>query len=126
MRDPHEQVAAVLVDPAVLGALELDLMGRDLWVWPVATAPNVVDGERAAFQMRRRMVMARRGAWDDAHDFAAIWVSFGASWRDGAEPLPWAAHEAVWATLRAYGDRVRFRPALVGVPPLSVPVERSA
>ena len=35
-REPHQNVATVLVDPAVQRELELDLMARDLWLWPVA------------------------------------------------------------------------------------------
>jgi hypothetical protein len=57
-------VATVLVDPAVLRDLELALMPHDLWVWLVETAPVCTDGARMAFQVRRRMLMAKRGAWD--------------------------------------------------------------
>ena len=49
-RTPHENVATVLVDPAALRDLELDLMSHDLWVWPVETAPICVDGARQAFR----------------------------------------------------------------------------
>ncbi|MEQ4547463.1 MAG: hypothetical protein ABN484_07255, partial [Nocardioides kribbensis] len=72
LREPHENVATVLVDPAVLRELELDLVALDLWVWPVATAPVYVDGPRAAFQLRRRMIEARRGAWDLAADWVPV------------------------------------------------------
>ena len=44
-------------------------------VWPVATAPVHPDGPRAAFQLRRRMVEARRGAWDLAADWTPVWIS---------------------------------------------------
>ena len=122
-RAPHENVATVLVDPVVLRDLELDLMTRDLWLWPVATAPVYTDGQRAAFQIRRRLLMAHRGAWDCAAQWTPAWVAFGASWRDGDEPLPWAAHTALWQTLEQYADHVRFRPRLGGVPVLPLPHE---
>ncbi|WP_205473331.1 hypothetical protein [Nocardioides sp. SYSU D00038] len=123
-REPHENVATVLVEPRMLRDLELDLMTHDLWVWPVATAPVHVDGPRAAFQLRRRMVEARRGAWDVAAEWVPVWVTFGASWRTGDEPLPWAAHAALWDCLAAHGDHVRYRKWLGGVPRLQVREER--
>ena len=58
-RLPHENVATVLVHPAHLRALELALVERDLWVWPVATAPICVDSPRRASQLRQRMVEQR-------------------------------------------------------------------
>ncbi|WP_121256017.1 hypothetical protein [Nocardioides ferulae] len=125
-RAPHENVATVLVDPAVLPDLEVALMALDLWVWPVATAPNCPDGPRAAFQLCRRLVMARRGAWDDAATWTPVWVSFGARWRQGAEPLPWEAHQRLWQTLEQFADGVRYRKALGGVPPLEIPRECTA
>lgn len=124
-RAPHENVATVLVDPGVLRELELALMEQDLWVWPVATAPVCTDGARMAFQVRRRLLQARRGEWDCAGDWTPVWVSFGESWRDGAEPLPWAAHRALWLTLEGYADHVRYRRRLGGVPALAVPSERA-
>lgn len=53
-RDPHENVATVLVDPRLLADVELDLMLHDLHLWPVQTAPICVDGPRTAFQIRGR------------------------------------------------------------------------
>lgn len=117
-RLPHENVATVLVDPAVLRDLELELMALDLWVWPVATAPISEDGPRQAFQLRRRMLMAKRGAWDLAAEWTPVWVSFGDSWRTGADPLPWSAHGALWDALARHGDHVRYRLGLGGVPHL--------
>ncbi|MGB0102484.1 MAG: hypothetical protein WBP61_19555 [Nocardioides sp.] len=125
-RVPHENVATVLVDPAVLPQLEVHLMSLDLRLWPIATAPICTDGPRRAFQVRRRMLMARRGAWDDAADWTPVWVAFGESWHDGAEPLPWTAHQVLYRTLEQYADRVRYRPGLGGVPRLDVPRERTA
>jgi hypothetical protein len=125
-RAPHENVATVLVDPDVLLELEVRLMALDLRVWPVSSAPNSADGPRHAFQVRRRMVMAQRGAWDDAADWVPVWISFGTSWQDGAEPLPWVARSTLYRVLDGYGDRVRYRRGLGGVPPLEVPAERTA
>jgi hypothetical protein len=125
-RLPHENVATVLVDPAVLRDLEMHLMSLDLRLWPVATAPICADGPRRAFQIRRRMVEARRGSWDEAADWTPVWISFGESWYDGAEPLPWSAHRTLWQTLERYADHVRYRLGLGGVPRLDVPRERTA
>lgn len=123
MRPPHENVATVLVDPRVLADLELELMELDLRVWPIRSAPNCVDGPRTAFQVRRRLVMQQRGDWDLAAEWVAVWISFGDSWRDGAEPLPWHAHQTLWQTLECYAAHVRYHRRLGGVRPLRVPVE---
>lgn len=125
-RVPHENVATVLVDPAVLRELEVHLMTLDLRLWPIATAPICADGPRRAFQERRRMLMARRGVWDEAADWTPVWISFGDSWRHAAEPLPWAAHQTLYRTLEGYAAHVRYRPGLGGVPRLAVPHERTA
>ena len=123
MRAPHENVATVLVDPAVLRDLELELMALDLRVWPVATAPGCPDGPRLAFQVRRRLLMARRGAWDCAAGWVPVWIGFGESWYVGDEPLPWAAHATLWEALRAHPDHTRYRLGLGGIPKLMVPRE---
>jgi hypothetical protein len=125
-RPPHQNVATVLVEPRALPGLELDLMTVDLWVWPVATAAVYEDGPRAAFQIRRRMLMSRRGAWDDAAGWTPVWIAFGESWYDGAEPLPWAAHSTLWRSLERHADHVRWRRRLGGVTRLSVPRDVSA
>ncbi len=117
-RPPHENVATVLVDPVVLRDLELELMALDLWVWPVATAPITEDGPRLAFQVRRRMLMARRGAWDLAAGWTPVWIAFGDSWRMGEEPLPWSAHAALWEALSRHAEHTRYRLGLGGVPRL--------
>jgi len=122
----HENVATVLVDPVVLRDLEVHLMALDLRLWPVATAPICEDGPRQAFQVRRRMLMAHRGEWDDAADWVPAWISFGESWYDGAEPLSWTAHRTLWQALDRYDGHVRYRLGLGGVPRLDVPVERTA
>jgi hypothetical protein len=123
MRLPHENVATVLVDPRALADLELELMEVDLRVWPVATAPISVDGRRQAFQIRRSMLERQRGAWDVAATWTPVWISFGESWRDDAEPLPWAAHQTLWHALEAHAEHVRYQRRLGGVRPLQVPLE---
>ena len=120
-RRPHENVATVLVDPTVLGDLELTLMALDLRVWPVATAPICVDGPRRAFQIRRRLMLQHRGEWDLAAHWSPVWIGFGPTWRDGNDPLPWAAHQALWRALASYADHVRFHRRLGGVSRLPVP-----
>jgi hypothetical protein len=122
-RAPHENAATVLVDPLVLRDLEVHLMTQDLRLWPVATAPICADGPRTAFQIRRRLLTARRGEWDDAVDWVPAWICFGESWYDGAEPLPWAAHQALYRTLERYDGHVHYKRGLGGVPRLTVPRE---
>jgi hypothetical protein len=114
-RPPHENVATVLVDPRMLGDFELELMTLDLRVWPVRTAPICTDGPRMAFQIRRRLLARHRGDWDVAADWIPVWISFGATWRNGDEPLPWSAHALLWRTLDSYGQHVRFHRRLGGV-----------
>ena len=126
LRAPHENVATVLVDPVVLVALEMELMALDLRLWPVATAPNAADGPRQAFQLRRRLLMARRGAWDHAAEWVPVWISFGDSWRRGAEPLSWAARTTLYRALDVYAEHVRYQRGLGGVAPLVVPREATA
>jgi hypothetical protein len=120
LRARHENAATVLVDPSVLDELEMELMTLDLRLWPIATAPVCSDGPRTAFQVRRRMVMSRRGEWDDASTWTPVWISFGDSWYDGDEPLPWAAHKTLWRTLECYSGQVRYRRALGGIPRIEV------
>ncbi|MET0766917.1 MAG: hypothetical protein ABWY50_04675 [Aeromicrobium sp.] len=120
-RDPHENVATVLVDPRVLGDLELELMPLDLRVWPVRTAPICEDGPRTAFQIRRRLLMKHQGAWDLAADWTPVWIGFGSTWHNGDEPLPWSAHQALWRALDAYAAHVRFHRRLGGVRRLPLP-----
>lgn len=117
----HENVATVLVDPAVLSDFELDLMTSDFRVWTVHTAPNFPDPERLAFQIRRSLVEWSQGRWKAAESWTVVWVSFGDSWLDGDEPVPWPAHAALWNKLSEYADHVRYNVGLGGVPRLSVP-----
>lgn len=117
-------MATVLVDPLVLGDLELDLSALDLWVWSVASSGVAPDGPRLAFQIRRRMLLAKRGAWDCAQDWTPVWIAFGETWQRGDEPLPWAAHATLWNKLAEYPDHTRYRLGLGGVPKL--PVHREA
>ena len=111
----------MLVDPRVLGDLELVMMALDLRVWPVRTAPIAADGPRMAFQIRRRLLMSHRGDWDLAADWAPVWIGFGTSWHDGVEPLPWTAHQALWRALDPYAAHVRFQRRLGGVERLPLP-----
>jgi hypothetical protein len=120
-REPHENVATVLVDPRALAELELELMMLDLHVWPISTAPICADGPRAAFQTRRRLLMQHRGDWDLAEAWVPVWVTFGASWRRGEEPLPWSAHATLWQVLDSHAEHVRFHRRLGGVRPLPLP-----
>jgi hypothetical protein len=121
MRRPHENVATVLVDPRALEELELVLMTLDLRVWPVRTAPICVDGPREAFQIRRRLIMRHGSSWERAADWVPVWVGFGASWQRGDDPLPWAAHQALWDVLDAWAPYVRVQRRLGGVGRIPVP-----
>ncbi|MCX6397290.1 MAG: hypothetical protein NTV23_12435 [Propionibacteriales bacterium] len=120
-RTPHENVATVLVAPGVLPDLELAAMALDLRVWPIRTAPICEDGPRQAFQVRRGMIEAHQGDWDLAADWTPVWISFGARWRIGDEPLPWTAHTTVWDLLASYAEHVRFTRKLGGVAKLILP-----
>lgn len=113
----------MLVDPRLLADLELVMMALDLLVWPVSTAPICTDGPRTAFQIRRGLLMKHQGEWDLAADWIPVWISFGASWRTGDEPLPWAAHQVLWRTLDSYAEHVRFHRRLGGVHRLPLPQE---
>lgn len=119
----HENVATVLVDPDVLGDLELDLMTRDLRVWPVHKVPTFPDPHRLAFQIRHSLIEASQGRWAEAADWTLVWITFGESWRHGDEPLPWAAHAVLWDKLAGYAGHVHYHLGLGGVPHLSVPRE---
>ena len=121
MRAPHENVATVLVEPRVLTDLELALILRDLRPWPVRSAPICPDGRRMEFQVRRRLLVRQRGAWDDAADWVPVWIGFGDTWRIGDEPLPWAAHQALWGVLDGFAANVRFHRRLGGVQKLPLP-----
>jgi hypothetical protein len=120
-----ENVATVLVDPSVMGDLELELMALDLRVWAVHRVSTFPDPQRLAFQLRRALIDWSNGRWADATDWTVVWITFGESWRDGDEPLPWAAHAALWETLAEYTGHVRYNLGLGGVPYLNVPREHS-
>jgi hypothetical protein len=114
-------VATVLVDPAVLEDLELDLMAQDFRVWTVDTVQTFPDPRRLAFQIRRSLIDWSQGRWADAADWTLVWITFGESWRDGEEPIPWPAHAALWGKLAEYKEHVRYNLGLGGVPKLFVP-----
>lgn len=113
----------MLVNPAVLDDFELDLMSHDFRVWPVHSAPTFVDAPRLAFQIRRSLIESSQGRWAVAADWTLVWITFGESWLDGDEPIPWPAHEALWGKLADYAQDVRYNLGLGGVPRLSVPRE---
>ena len=119
----HENVATVLVDPDVLGDFELDLMRRDFRVWIVSSVTTFPDAARLAFQIRRSLLEWSQGRWADAADWTLVWITFGESWLDGDEPIPWPAHAALWDKLAEYRGHVRYNVGLGGVPRLSVPHE---
>jgi hypothetical protein len=114
-------VATVLVDPAVLEDLELDLMAHDFRVWTVHDVPTFPDPRRLAFQIRRSLIDWSNGRWAEAAEWTLIWIGFGESWLDGEEPIPWPAHAALWNKLSEYGDHVHYNLGLGGVPHLPVP-----
>jgi hypothetical protein len=118
-----ENMATVLVDPVVLDDFELDLMANDFRVWTVHTAPIFVDAPRAAFQIRRSLIDWSNGKWALAADWTLVWITFGESWLDGDEPIPWPAHAALWDKLAEYSAHVRYNLGLGGVPRLSIPRE---
>ncbi|AKU19286.1 hypothetical protein [Luteipulveratus mongoliensis] len=122
-RHAHENVATVLVDPAVLADLELELMGHDLRVWPVRTAPMCADGPRRAFQIRQALLDKHRGAWACAAEWVPVWIGFGKTWQRGDEPLPWAAHQRLWRLLGERAEHVRYHRRLGGVRRIPLPQE---
>lgn len=117
----HENVATVLVDPSVLRDFELDLMAHDFRVWPVHLVATFPDPRRLAFQIRRSLIDYSNGRWADAADWTLVWITFGESWLDGDEPIPWPAHAALWDKLAEYDGHVYYNLGLGGVPRLSVP-----
>jgi len=118
-----ENMATVLVNPAVLDDFELDLMSHDFRVWAVHNAPTFPDPRRAAMQIRRALIEWSNGRWEVAAEWTLVWITFGDSWLDGENPIPWPAHAALWGTLSRYSENVRYNRGLGGVPRLSVPRE---
>jgi hypothetical protein len=113
----------VLVDPEILPDLELDLIAHDFRVWPVHTVSTFLDAPRLAFQIRRSLIDWSQGRWRLAADWTVVWITFGESWLDGEEPIPWPAHAALWSKLGEYAEHVRYNLGLGGVPKLPVPRE---
>jgi hypothetical protein len=118
-----ENMATVLVDPAVLDDFELDLMSHDFRVWLVHCAPTFPDAPRLAFQIRRSLIEWSNGRWAEAADWTLVWITFGESWLDGDEPIPWPSHAALWDKLAGYAPHVRYNLGLGGVPKLGIPRE---
>jgi hypothetical protein len=121
-----ENMATVLVDPQILDDFELDLMSHDFRVWTVHTATTFVDAPRAAFQIRRSLVEANSRRWAIAAEWTLVWITFGESWLDGDDPIPWPAHAALWDKLAEYSRFVRYNLGLGGMPRISVPQEPSS
>ena len=119
----HENVATVLVNPTVLKDFELDLMSHDFRVWPVHSVPTFADAPRLAFQIRRSLIDWSQGRWAAAAEWTVVWITFGESWLDGENPIPWPAHAALWKKLAEYSANVRYNLGLGGVPRLGVPRE---
>ncbi|UQX88644.1 hypothetical protein M6D93_01260 [Jatrophihabitans telluris] len=118
-----ENMATVLVDPAVLDDFELDLMSADFRVWAVHSTDVFADAARAAMQIRRSLIEWSNGRWELATEWTVVWITFGESWLDGDEPVPWSAHSALWAKLSEYAEHVRYNLGLSSVPRLGVPRE---
>jgi len=116
-------MATVLVDPTVLDDLELDLMSADFRVWNVHTTTVFPDPQQAAMQIRRALVDWSAGRWELASAWTVVWITFGESWLDGENPIPWPAHAALWNKLEEYAGHVRYNRGLGGVPRLGVPRE---
>jgi hypothetical protein len=116
-----ENVATVLVEPCVLNDFELDLMSHDFRVWTVHTVPTFPDAPRLATQIRRSLIDWSNGRWQVAAEWTLVWITFGESWLDGDEPIPWPAHAALWDKLAEYSNSVRYNLGLGGVPRISVP-----
>ena len=114
-------MATVLVDPDVLADFELDLMAHDFRVWAVHRVTTFPDAPRLAFQLRRSLIDWSQGRWAVAANWTLVWITFGDSWLDGEEPIPWPAHAALWDKLAEYSEHVRYNLGLGGVPKLSVP-----
>jgi hypothetical protein len=124
MRGPgYENMATVLVNPAVLDDFELDLMSHDFRVWTVHTTTVFPDAAQAAMQIRRSLIDWSRGRWAVAAEWTVVWITFGESWLDGENPIPWPAHSALWTKLAEYAEDVRYNLGLGGVPRLGVPRE---
>jgi hypothetical protein len=127
MRGPgFENMATVLVNPAVLHDFELALMSLDFRVWTVHTVSTFADAPQAAYQIRRNLIDWSNGEWEVAETWTLVWITFGDSWideKDAENPLPWTAHDALWNKLADYSDNVRYNWGLSSVPRLGVPRE---
>ena len=121
--DGFENMATVLVNPAILDDFELDLMSQDFRVWAVHATTVFPDPAQAAMQIRRSLIDWSNGRWAVAADWTVVWITFGESWLDGENPIPWPAHAALWKKLAEYATNVRYNLGLGGVPRLGVPRE---
>ena len=98
-RGPHENVATVLVDPAVLPAARgapdvarpAAVAGRDRADLRRRPAPGVPAAPPAADRPPRRVGRAA--------DWVPAWIAFGESGRTAPEPIPWTAQATLYAVL---------------------------
>jgi hypothetical protein len=95
-------------------------MGHDLRVWPVHATPTFADPGQVAMQLRRSLIDWSNGRWQVAADWVVVWITFGESWQDGDEPLPWPAHATLWNKLAEYSAHVRYNKGLSGMPRLGI------
>ncbi len=120
-----ENMATVLVNPRVLADFELDLMSHDFRVWAVHASSAFPDAPQAAMQIRRALIDWSNGRWNLAANWTVVWITFGDSWLDGDNPIPWPSHAALWKKLAEYSEDVRYNLGLGGMPRLTVPREAS-
>ena len=100
-------------------------MGPDLHLWPVATAPTCEAVPRAAFQLRRRLLMPPPRSLGRRRRGAGLGLVRG-DLAGRCEALPWSAHLSLYATLEQYADHVRYDRGLGGVARLEAPREQIA
>ncbi len=100
----------------MLADFELDLMSHDFRVWTVHTSSAFPDAPQAAMQIRRALIDWSNGRWNLAANWTVVWITFGDSWLDGDNPIPWPSHAALWKKLAEYSENVRYNLGLGGMP----------
>ena len=119
----HENVATVLVDPAVLADFELDLMAHDFRVWDVARTPP--SSTRPGWPSRSAARCARRTSTRGGTRSSGRWcgspsVTAGATARSRSRGR---RTSALWDKLAEYRPHVRYHLGLGGIPHLPVAYE---